>query len=127
MDARAKKIQDAVDQSEKDKNQAKALLAQYEAQLREAEGEAENIIRAARESAKQEADRIIAESTAQAKFIMDAAHRRVETEERASLGRFKAEAADLVVAASGRLLGRELKTEDNRRYAGMILDEIGKN
>ena len=51
MDNRAKKIQDTIDQTEKEKSQAKKLLEQYEGRLNEAEAEAASIIKTARETA----------------------------------------------------------------------------
>ncbi|MDR1058298.1 MAG: ATP synthase F0 subunit B [Treponema sp.] len=132
MEARTKKIHDALEQSEKDKHQARALLEQYEERLKSAEGEAEIIIRQAKENARLEGERIIAQGQAQAEILIANAKRQIEAEKEAGLARFRSEAADLVAAASGRLLGREFGREDNRRYAGMILSElkdkgIGKN
>lgn len=132
MEARTKKIHDALEQSEKDKHQARALLEQYEEQLKSAEGEAEAIIRQAKENARLEGERIIAQGKAQAEILIANAKRQIEAEKEAGLARFRSEAAGLVTAASGRLLGREFGREDNRRYAAMILSEleekdIGKN
>jgi F-type H+-transporting ATPase subunit b len=124
MEDRAKKIRDAIDQAEKDKTQAKHILEQYEDQLKNAEAEAETIIRAARESAQHESDRIIAEGKAEAETLMDRTRRQLEAERQTALARFRTEAAALVVAASSRLVARDLNQEDNRRYAGMLLEEL---
>ncbi|MCL2472150.1 MAG: ATP synthase F0 subunit B [Treponema sp.] len=124
MADRSKRIQDSIEQSEKDKNQAKALLAQYEAQLKTAETEAEAIIRAARENAEAEAEKIIAESRVSAEAAMVNARKQLETEQRAALAIFRKEAATLVVAAAGRLVEREIKAEDSQHYADMLLGEI---
>jgi F-type H+-transporting ATPase subunit b len=129
MEDRSAKIRDAIDQAEKDKNQAKAMLAQYETQLRAAGDEAAAIVRQAREGAQAEADRIIAEGKVSAETILANARRQIETEQRAAVAEFRREAAVLVTAASARLVGRELNAEDNRQYADMLISEIeiGKN
>jgi F-type H+-transporting ATPase subunit b len=127
MENRTKKIEDAIAQSEKDKNQAKALLARYEEQLKNAEGEAAEILKGARENAAQEADRIVAEGKTQADAILANARKQIEAEQKAAMAEFRKNAAFLVIAASGRILGREFKSEDDRRYAGMLLEEMGKN
>jgi F-type H+-transporting ATPase subunit b len=127
MDERSKKIQDAVEQAEKDRNRAKALLAQYEAHLKNADAEADAIIRAARENAGQEAEKIIARGRALAEAILANAHKQLVLEHEAAMGVFRREAAELVVAASGRLLGREIQAGDSGHYADMLLDEIGKS
>ncbi|MDR1319212.1 MAG: F0F1 ATP synthase subunit B [Treponema sp.] len=124
MEERAKKIRDAIDQAEKDKGQAKQILEQYEDRLKNAESEAEAIIKAARESAQNESAGILAEGRAAAETLMNKTRRQLEAEQQAALARFRTEAAALVIAASSRLVARDLNQEDNRRYAGMLLEEL---
>jgi F-type H+-transporting ATPase subunit b len=124
MEDRAKKIQDAINQAEKDKRQAKARLEQYEDRLKSAEAEAEEIIRAARESAREQADQIIAEGKEAAGALLTGARQQIEAEQAAALARFRSEAAALVVSAASRLLRRELNQEDQRRQAGLLLREL---
>ena len=127
MDERTKRIQDSIDRSEKDKSQAKALLAQYETQLKTAEAEAEAIINSARESAQVEAEKIIAEGRLSAEIALESTRKQLELEQKAAIAAFRKEAATLVVEASGRLLSREIKTEDNLKYADMLLKEAALN
>jgi len=124
MDDRAKRVQDSIDQSEKDKAEAKALLTRYEAQLETADTEADGIIRKAREQARIEAERIIADSRVSAGTVLANAQKQIENEHQAAVAKFRKEAASLVVEAAGRLLGREIKSEDSRQYAELLLQEI---
>ena len=124
MTERTKQVSDSIEQSEKDKAYAKTLLAQYEAQLKTVETEAEAIIHSAREQAHEEAEKIITQSRASAEAMLANTRRQLEMEYQAALAHFRKEAAALVVAASGRLVGREIKDEDNRQYAEMLLEEI---
>ena len=124
MTDRARRVQESIEQSEKDKTQAKALLAQYEAQLRAAETEAEAIIHTAREHAQAEAEKIIAEGRLSAEAAMANARRQLDMEHQAAMSVFRKEAAALVIAASSRVVGREIKNEDSRQYADMLLEEV---
>jgi F-type H+-transporting ATPase subunit b len=126
MADRTKKVEDTLAQAEKEKNQAKQLLAAYEDRLRQAEGEAEAILRSARENSQQEADRIAAEGKALAESMVASARSQIDAERQAALALFKAEAAALVVAAASRLLQRDLDREDNRRLASSLLTEIAQ-
>jgi F-type H+-transporting ATPase subunit b len=126
IDERAKKVRDARDQAEKDKAQARELLAQYEARLKKAEEEGAELIRAARETAKEEADRIIAEGKAASQEYLERAREQFEAERRTALAAFSADAAALVLGAAGRLLGRGLNDEDSREQAAFLLRELGK-
>ena len=127
MADRAKRVQNSIEQSEKDKAQANALLVQYTAHLKTAEAEAEVIIHNAREHAQTEAGKIIAESRVSAEQILASARKQLETEHDTAMAAFRQEAAALVVAAAGRLVGREIKSEDNRQYAAMLLNETDKS
>jgi len=124
MDERTRQVQDSIDRSEKDKSQAKVLLAQYETQLKTAEAEAEAIIRTAKEAAQLEAEKIITQSKASAETLLDNTRKQLELERKAAMSVFRKEAAALVVAVSGRVLGREIKSGDNRQYADMLMEEV---
>jgi F-type H+-transporting ATPase subunit b len=126
MDDRAKKIQTSIEQAEGDKNKARILRNQYEEQLTNAQTEADALINTARETARAEAARIIAEGKQTAETLLLNARKQSEAERRAALALFKAEAAGLVAAASSRLLKREVTGEDNLRFAQELLQELGK-
>jgi len=123
MADRAKRVQDSINQSERVKTEADVLLARYKAQLTTAETEAKNIIVKAREQAEAEAEKIVASGRASAEELLTAARKQLETEKRAAMAAFRQEAAALVVAAAGRLAGREMKGDDNRQYAAMLLEK----
>jgi F-type H+-transporting ATPase subunit b len=124
MAERTKKIRDNIDQVEKDKNQAKRLLEQYEGQLKNAEAEADKIIKAARDTVAFEAEKIIAEGKNASEIMLANARRQMEAEQKAAMAKFRAEAAMLVMAASSQLVRRNLQSDDNLRYANMALDEL---
>jgi F-type H+-transporting ATPase subunit b len=124
MQDRTKKVQDSLDQAENEKAQAKALLKQHEDQLRRIEEEATEILRVARENAQAEADRIIAEGKAQAGRLLEKGRKQLEAERRAALAVFQADAAALVLGASGKLIRRELTGADNRAQADLLLKEL---
>lgn len=122
METRAKRIRDSIEQSENEKAQANALLNQYKERLETAQSEADDIIRNAREHAQLDAAKIIAESRLSAEAILAGAKKQLEFERKAAIQAFRQEAADLIVTATGRLLEREVKSEDSRHYAEMLLN-----
>jgi F-type H+-transporting ATPase subunit b len=124
MAARARRIQDSIEQAAREKAEAKELLAKYEARLKNIEAEAAAVIHEAREKAEREAKRIVDGGREEAAAFLANARKQYETERQAALARFRAEAAALVVAASARLVQRDLAVEDNRKYANMLLDEL---
>jgi F-type H+-transporting ATPase subunit b len=126
IDERAKKIQDLRNQAETDRSQAQALLAHYEARMKQAEEDAAEIIRAARETAGKEAARIAAEGRVEAERFLEKARSQFETEQQMAMAVFGTEAAAMVLSAAGRLLKHNLSDEDNREQAAILLRELGK-
>jgi len=124
MAERALKIQRSIDHAEENNVTARKLLADYEAQLKAADTEAERIIHGARERAEAEAESIIAESRIMARQITATALAKVESERLAAMALFKAEAAALVVSAASRLIKRELVGSEQQRFAAEALEQI---
>jgi F-type H+-transporting ATPase subunit b len=124
MEARTKKVQDSLDQAEKERAQARGLLKQYEDQLRQIEEDAAETLRSAREAAQAEADRIIAEGRAQAGRLLEKGRKQLEAERRSALAVFQADAAALVLGASGKLLRREITGDDKLSQAELLLQEL---
>ena len=124
MAERAKRVQDSIDAASRDKVEAQKLLAQYESKLKNAGAEADAIIISARKNAKAEAEKIIGEGRNQAEAAVAFGRKQLEAEKQAMHTHFQLEAAALVMAASARLVQRELSGDDNRRYAAMLLDEL---
>ena len=131
MANRAQQVQDSIDQAEKDKADSRGLLEQYQNKLKNADAEAEKIVKTARASAEQEARQIVADGKAAADAMAEAARRQIESERQAAFARFKLEAAALVMAATAKLVTKDFSGDDNRRYVNMLLDELsaqkGKN
>jgi len=124
MAERSKKIQDSIEQVEKDRFQAKRMLEQYHNQLKNAEAESDKIINAARATAALEAGKITAEGRNEVETMLANARRQLEMEQKAAMAKFRAEAVMLVMAASSKLVRRNLQSDDNLRYANMALDEL---
>jgi F-type H+-transporting ATPase subunit b len=124
MADRAQRIQGGIDQANKEKAIAQKMLEEYRGKLENANGEAQEIISAARKEATVEADRIIANGKAEVDAMTAGARRRIEAEHQAAFARFGLEASALVMAAAAHLVQREFTGEDSRRCAAMLLDEL---
>ena len=123
MADRTRRVKDSLEHSERLQNEANALLAQYSAQLKNAETEAMTIITKAREQAEAEAEKIIASGHASARELLVSARKQLKEEQKAAMDAFRQDAAALVVAATGRLVAREANSEDNMQYAALLLKE----
>jgi len=124
MADRTKRVQDAIDLAQKDKEDAAKLLAEYENKLNKADAEAREILKTARDNAERQSQLIIAEGKQTAQETVSAALKQIEIERQAALAKFKLEAVALVMAVSAKLTAKDFSGEDNRRYVNMLLDEL---
>lgn len=125
MENRTLKIRGELEQASREKAQAEALRESYEAQLRKVDEEADKLLRAAREAAQDQAAAIVGEGKAEAARLIENARLQIEEERRSAAAAFRIEAANLVIAATGRLLRREVTGEDARRAAGEFVAALG--
>ena len=109
LDARGARIQSELDEAVRLRQEAAALLADFERKGREAEGEAAAIIA----SAKAEAERLAAEAKTRMEDFVARRTKMAETKiaqaEAAALADVKAAAADAAVAAAEKILGAAAK------------------
>ena len=110
LDARGDKIKADLDEARKLRDEAKALLAEYQNKRKEAEKEAASIV----DAAKREADLIGAEAKAKSEDYVRRrtamAEQKIAQAEADAVNAVRASAVDLAVAASGKLLeGRDAK------------------
>jgi len=124
MADRAKRVQDSIDQAEKDRVEARKMLADYEDKLKNADAEAQKILKSMRETAERQSEMIVAEGKKEAANIVATTRKQLDAEYQAALAKFRLEAAALVIAASAKLAARDFSGDDNRRYVNMLLDEL---
>jgi F-type H+-transporting ATPase subunit b len=120
MEDRAQKVQNSIEQAEKDRAAAKKLLADYETKLKDAETRANGILKTARDNATSQAEQIVTKARKDAETLLADTHKQIEAERQIALAKFRLEASALVIAATSKLAAKEFSGEDNRRYVGML-------
>ncbi len=116
LDARAARISRELDEARRLREEAQALLAEYQRKAREAGKLAEDIV----ENAKAEAVRLTAESEVALAEMIERRTRAVETKiaqaETQAVAEIRAVAADVAVAAATRLL--------SEKVTGQVADDL---
>jgi F-type H+-transporting ATPase subunit b len=112
---RQSEIEQAIDEAQKTRAEARELLAEYRRQIEEARGEARQILDEARKQgeAREEGDRII-----------QRAREEIERERDAALRELRREVADMVIVATERLIGHELDRDEHERLISEALDSL---
>ena len=126
LDDRAARIKAELDEARKLRDEAAALLAEYQRKRREAEGEAQEIV----SGAKAEAERLAVEAKARIEEFVSRRTKMAETKiaqaESQAAADVRAAAAEAAVAAAEKILRQETKGELASRLIARGIDDVGK-
>lgn len=124
LEQRESSIRESLEESQRARQEAQALLEENQRQLAEANRESARII----EQGREEAERVKASITDQARQegqrLVEDARRQIAQEQQAAVLSLKSTTADLVFQATERLLGTAVTNEDNRRLVTDFLDRF---
>ena len=125
LEKRANAISENIEASEKQREEADELLAEYRQRLKEAREQADDIIARARKAAENLEARGDRGGQGQARGAgRRGAQRDIEAETRRSLEQIRKEVADLTVLATEKVTRKSLSDEDQKRLVEEALSEV---
>ncbi|MGA2927590.1 MAG: F0F1 ATP synthase subunit B [Solirubrobacteraceae bacterium] len=124
LDRRQRAIDDSIDAAERTRVEADQLLADYRERLREARGQAEEIVQRARHAAEVHERDARAEAQSRREQLMEQTRRDIEAETRRAIDQIRREVADLTVLATERVTRKTLTGADQRRLVEDALREL---
>lgn len=123
---REEKIEGAIEDAAKSQKEAKELLAKYEAQIKEAKNEAQQIIAKATKIGEEMGEEIVAKAGQEANKTLAKAKAEIEGEKLKALAEIKGEISTLVILAAGRVIERELSVTEHERLIQDFLSKAGE-
>jgi F-type H+-transporting ATPase subunit b len=124
LDRRQKAIEDSIDAADRTRHEADEILAEYRERLKEARGQADEIIDRARKTGEAHEQRAKEEAVATREQLMEQTRRDIEVETRRAIDEIRREVADLTVLATEKLTRKSLTEEDQRRLLDDALSEL---
>ncbi|HEY1512046.1 MAG TPA: F0F1 ATP synthase subunit B [Solirubrobacteraceae bacterium] len=124
LDRRQKAIEDSIDAADRTRHEADEILAEYRERLKEARGQADEIIDRARKTAEAHERRAKEEAVETREQLMEQTRRDIEVETRRAIDEIRREVADLTVLATEKLTRKSLTEEDQRRLLDEALGEL---
>jgi F-type H+-transporting ATPase subunit b len=124
LDRRQKAIEDSIDAAERTRQEADQLLADYRERLREARGQADEIIERARKAAESHERTSTEDAREKREQLMEQTRREIEAETRRAIDEIRREVADLTVMATEKVTRKTLTEEDQRRLVQEALGEL---
>lgn len=119
--AREKRIQDALDESARQREETRQLLELQRAELAKARTEAQAIIAEGRQAAERVRQDLLARARAEHEEMLARARADIEAERARAIESMRREAVELALAAAERLVEKRLDTEADRKLVSDFL------
>jgi F-type H+-transporting ATPase subunit b len=126
-EARQRQVAEQLTAAEKTRAEAEERLKEADAQLREARRQAAEIIEGANRTAELLRADLRKQAEEEANRIIENARRDIEAERQKALQSVRSQVADLVVAATERVVGESLDGERHRQLIEKAITEVAGN
>ena len=121
---RQSEIEEAIDEAQKTRAEARELLAEYRRQIEEARGEARQILDEARKQGEAQRERTKQEAREEGERIIQRAREEIERERESALRELRREVADMVIGTTEQVIGRELDRDGHEQLISEALDNL---
>ncbi|HEX6972320.1 MAG TPA: F0F1 ATP synthase subunit B [Limnochordia bacterium] len=125
IERRQQFVRDSLAEARTAREEAERLLQEYRTKLQEAQREAQGIVERATRAAEERRAAIVEEARAEAERQLERARQEIRAEREQALAAIRQQAADLVVAAASKVIGRAIDGEDQRRMAREFVEKAG--
>ena len=122
---RQEKIKGDIDSANKDKEDAKALKAEYDAKMKDIQKESEEILSEARRKAKANEAQIIADAKEEANRIIKVAQNEAVLEKQKAYDEMKQEMIDIASLMAGKVVAKSIDTTIQESLVEETLKEVG--
>jgi F-type H+-transporting ATPase subunit b len=124
LEERQAKIQDAIDEARRDREEARRILEEHREKLAEARQEARAILEEGREAGERLREDILEEAREEQEKLLERARREMERERERLRDEIREEAVEISIAAAERLIRSELDSDENRRLVKDYVAEL---
>ncbi len=119
-------IRNSLQEAQDDREAAEARLREYEARLQEATAEATQILDQGRQNAEKAKVRIEETARTEADKMLDRAKREIDLARQSAIKDLYASSAELATDIAGKVLKRELSSQDHERLIQESIEELNR-
>jgi F-type H+-transporting ATPase subunit b len=124
LDKRQKAIEEAIEESERTRAEARKILEEYRERLHAARTQAEEIVVRARRAAEEHERETLDTARHQREELLEQTRRDIEAEARRAIQEIRNEVADLTILATEKVTRKALTPEDQQRLVQEALSEL---
>jgi F-type H+-transporting ATPase subunit b len=125
VEAREKALEAALDAAKADRETAAKLLADHQAQLDAARGEAQKLIADGRSVAEKMRSDLLEQTRREQQEMLERARREIDSEKDRAIAQLRREAVDLALAGASKVIEQNLESAKNRQLVESYLASIG--
>jgi F-type H+-transporting ATPase subunit b len=125
VEAREKALEDAIEGAKRDRDAAAKVLAEHQAQLDAARGEAQKLIADGRALAEKMRADLLEQTRREQQNMLERARREIDSEKERAIAQLRREAVDLALAGASKVIEQNLESEKNRQLVERYLSSIG--
>lgn len=123
---RQKEIDDMYSEADNAKNEAKALETEYKEKLSVAAETSERMVKEAVARAQSREEEIIRQANQDADAIRNKASADIALEKKKTINDAKDEISTIALAVAGKVVGRELNTDDQTSLVDSFIEQLGE-
>lgn len=125
--AKRKELADAeIKDATKAKEEAEAVKAEYEQNMKEAKDKASEILTSAQKTANAQSEEIIKNAEEQAVQIKAKAEKDIALEKRKAVNEIKDEIGGMAMEIAGKVIEREISAEDHEKLIDEFIENVGE-
>ena len=125
LEKREKTIADALEQSEKARQESERVLEEYKQQLADAKSQAAQIIAEAKQTGENTRAQLAKQAQDESAAMIEKARGAIEAEKNAALAELQGSIADISTQVCARLIGEDLTTDEHRKIIERYVNEAG--
>jgi F-type H+-transporting ATPase subunit b len=126
ISSREEEIEGSLKKAAEDRAEADRLRKDFEAQISNAQREANEIVNKATKAATTVREQIEAETRVKAAEMLENATKTIDREKSKALAELREEVANLAVLVASKVIEKNLDNEEQRRLADRFVAEVGK-
>ena len=123
--AREQSLQEAIDAAKRDRDEAGKLLADTQAKIEAARGEAQKIIADGRAVGEKMRAEMLEQTRREQQDVLERARREIESEKTKAIAELRREAVDLALAGASKVIEQNLESAKNRQLVESYLSSLG--
>lgn len=124
LDERASEIENTYKEAEDTRLSAEETRASYEEKLKNANLEADSIIKSAVENADARSEAIVDEASQKARGIIEKSQRQAESDKQSAIDAARGEIASMAVDVAKKLIEKEIDSGDDEKLISDIIDRM---